>query len=269
MTTLIESAAADARYRAEETRFSVCTLVTDWDQYRAMLETFRTRGFVAPNTEFLHLDNSRGNRFEGFAGVNLFLGTARGRYIVLCHQDVRLVDDGSDALEARIAELERLDPDWAVLGNAGGLAPSRLFIRISDPHGADTTRGPFPARVSGLDENFLVVRREANLAVSRDIGGFHLYATDLCLVADVLGWSSYVIDFHLEHLSPGKTDASFKDVRTRLLAKWRRALRSRWVVSPSASLYLAARGAAALLMNSGFGRKLARRFGERSPSGPA
>jgi hypothetical protein len=201
--TALESVAADARYAAEEKRFSVCTLVTDWDQYRTMLEAFHAR-------------------------------------------------------EARIKEIEYLDPYWAVLGNAGGSAPGRLFIRISDPHDGDTSRGPFPARVSGLDENFLVVRRAANLAVSYDIAGFHLYATDLCLVADVLGWSSYVIDFHLQHLSPGKADASFKLMRTKLVAKWRRALRARWAVSPSASLYVAACGLATRLMNSGLGRKLAR-----------
>ena len=44
---------AEARYRSEEKRFSICTLVTDWEQYRAMLDTFRLSGFSAPDTEFL------------------------------------------------------------------------------------------------------------------------------------------------------------------------------------------------------------------------
>jgi hypothetical protein len=256
MTTATPSEAADERYQREEKRFSVCTLVTDWTQYEAMLTSFRASGFSERETEFLHLDNSASNRFDGFAGLNVFLGTARGKHIIVCHQDVRLID-GIDVLEARIAELDTLDPQWAVLGNAGGVAPGRLAIRITDPHGTDTRRGPFPACVTALDENFLVVRRSANLAVSRDLSGFHLYGTDLCVVADVLGHSSYVVDFHLRHLSAGKTDAGFHAVRRTLIAKYGRALRSRWAVSPSASLYLGASALAKAVMNSGWIRKLA------------
>jgi hypothetical protein len=79
--------ATDARYHAEEKRFSVCTLATDWKQYQAMLDTFRAGGFSTPDTEFLYLDNSLGNCFDGFSGLNLFLNIARGRRVILCHQE--------------------------------------------------------------------------------------------------------------------------------------------------------------------------------------
>jgi hypothetical protein len=36
------------------------------------------------------------------------------------------------------------------------------------------------------------------------ISGFHFYGADICLHAHQMGHSAYVIDFHLEHLSPGK-----------------------------------------------------------------
>ena len=45
----------------------------------------------------------------------------RGEYIILIHQDVRLVFDGLKMLkESKIEEISKIDPSWAVLGNAGG-----------------------------------------------------------------------------------------------------------------------------------------------------
>ena len=37
--------AADLRYQSGEIQFSVCTLVNDWAQYQAMLDSFRAAGF--------------------------------------------------------------------------------------------------------------------------------------------------------------------------------------------------------------------------------
>jgi hypothetical protein len=257
---LVNAQAADVRCAAEETRFSVCTLVTDWAQYEAMQATFRSRGFVEPETEFLYLDNSQGNRFDGFTGVSVFLTAAKGRRVILCHQDVRLLQDDASVLSSRLTELDALDPRWAVVGNAGGVDVSRLAIRISDPHGKNTSRGPFPSLVSSLDENFLVVRRSARLTVSRDLGGFHLYASDLCTVAAMLGWTSYVIDFHLQHLSPGTADARYDAAAVALVRKYESALKARWVVTPTSRLFLSSSRWLNRLMNTTLGRSLARRW---------
>ena len=250
--------AADTRYQSGEIHFSVCTLVNDWGQYQGMLESFRVAGFTPPYCEFLYLDNRPGNRFDGFTGLNLFLATAQGRHIILCHQDIRLDYDRIDRLANLISEMDACDPHWAVLGNGGGEALGRLALRISDPHGQDQRRGSLPAEVSALDENFLVVKRAANLALSRDLDGFHLYGADLCIIADILGYRSYVVDFHLTHLSPGNADRRFHDLRLGLVEKYRRAFRSRWVINPSAAMFLSASSWRRWLMSSGWGRKMAR-----------
>jgi hypothetical protein len=210
-------------------RFSICSLVTNHDEYAEMVESFRERGFGGPDCEFLYLDNSESNSFDAFAGYNLFLTRASGDYLILCHQDILLLEQGRPALEQRLAELDALDPAWALCGNAGGTAGGELAIRITDPHGADQSRGTFPARAVALDENFIVARRDSNLALSHDLGGFHLYGADLCIVADMLGRTAYVIDFHLRHKSAGKTDASFYAARRAAIAKYRRAFRNRWI----------------------------------------
>lgn len=238
--------------------YSIATLVNDEAQYAAMLGSFRAGGFVEPNTEFLA---ARGAR-SAYAGLNALLALARGRTVILCHQDVRLLAAGRADLDRRLQELEARAPDWGLAGNAGGAAPGRLAMRISDPHGLDRHLGPLPARVMSLDEDFIVLRGEAGLRLSRDLDGFHLYGADICLVADVLGWSAWVIDFHLEHLSPGRKDQTFTAAEAQFRAKWGRALRPRWMQTTCTLLRLSgsAAGRAFGRIGEGTARRIARRM---------
>ncbi len=210
---------------AARPRYTVATLANDEVQYLAMLSSFRMGGFTEPEVEFL---TARGAT-SAYEALNALLAAARGEIVILCHQDVRLLADDRHTLDRRLSELDDLDPNWALAGNAGGAAPGRLAMSITDPHGIGRRIGPLPARVMSLDENFIVVRAAAGLRFSRDMTGFHLYGADICLVADVLGWSAWVVDFHLEHLSPGRKDASFTESERRFRAKWSRAIRPRWM----------------------------------------
>jgi hypothetical protein len=205
--------------------FSVCTLVTDPAQHAAMRASFAAGGFDAGMAEFLHLDNSAGNRWDAYAGLARLLDQARGPYAILCHQDVRLLGDGAAELGARLAELTARDPLWAVAGNAGATQAGALALRISDPHGEDQRQGALPARVGSLDENFLVVRQEAGLRPSAALSGFHLYGTDLCLQAASAGRSAWVVDFHLRHLSAGRVDRGFLAEQERFERHWGATLR--------------------------------------------
>lgn len=201
--------------------FSICTLVTDHAQWRAMQASFMAHGFG--DAEFLHLDNSAANHWCAYTGLAEMIRRARGRTIICCHQDVRLIGDGAALLRERLAALP---PCWAIAGNAGASAEGRLAIRITDPHGADQKRGPFPARVVSLDENFLVLKGGTGVVPSADLSGFHLYATDLCLAAQQAGHSAWVIDFHLHHLSPGRVDAGFLRCQAAFERAWGRRLGS-------------------------------------------
>jgi hypothetical protein len=41
------------------------------------------------------------------------------------------------------------------------------------------------------------------MTISSDLGGFHLYGTDLCIIAQILGYTCYVIPFMIKHFSKG------------------------------------------------------------------
>jgi hypothetical protein len=232
--------------------FSVCTLVTSTQEYEEMVASFHKAGFTDENSEFLYADNSAGNQYDGFTGVRAFLTKSTAQYVIICHQDVVLSYDGFERLSACVEELEKTDPHWAIAGNAGYVDSNRKAIRISDPYGKDVAKGPFPAKVRSLDENFLIVKRSSGLTPSHDLRGFHFYATDLCLIADILGYNAYVIDFHLYHKSGGHCDESFFNAKQRLIDKYRRVLQSRFVRTTCTPLYLSG----CSFLNSLFNRKL-------------
>jgi len=259
----------DSLPNVERVRYSVCTLVTRPDQYREMLESFQAGGFTPANSEFIYIDNSHGNKYDGYSATNRFLHVARGEFVILCHQDVRLHADRLPELDRQIEALNRHDPHWAVFGNAGGVCPGVLAIRITDPKGENTRKGKLPARVASLDENFMVVRRAANLSASRDLTGFHFYGTDLCVVAGMLGFTCYVVDFHLRHLGGASRAAKSKEQafksdyfpsRQRFIEKYRRVFAPRWIQNTGTTLFVSGSRILNFLANRKIFLSLARKY---------
>lgn len=235
-----------------------------------MLHSFREKGFSEPDCEFLFLDNSEKNLFDAYAGLNIFLRAARGKYVIFCHQDIVLHDDDVNILNQCIEEISSIDPRWALLGNAGGKSLGQLAIRITDSHGDKTALGQFPERVQSLDENFIVVRSAANLALSGDLSGFHMYGTDLCLVASILGYSAYVIDFHLQHKSPGdvgkrgdENPLGFYTACNNLIEKYGRALAPRWINTTCTKLFISGNKALNKMANTSKAKRFATRYYKR------
>lgn len=210
-------------------KYTIGTLVTDWDQFQEMRDSFIREGFSTNDCEFITVDNSGGvTAMDAFRGNNYILNQARGQYVILCHQDVRLRFDTRKTLDNQLNKLTKLDPAWGLAGNAGGIEPNKLALRITDPFGYNqNVNGPFPVKTQTLDGNFMVVRNGFRLGFSHDLQGFHFYDADICLHAELMGLGVYVIDFHLQHLSAGNTDATFYANRQTFVEKWTHKLRKR------------------------------------------
>ena len=203
-------------------RFHVVTFVDDERLYDGMVESFSAAGF----DRFTPLRDG-----EPFSTITE-LGRSSDELVILCHQDVRLDQgDGARELAAVLDELTERDPRWAVAGNAGGTRRLALVRHLADPHGADWERG-LPRRVTTLDENFLVLRTAQKPRCSPELAGFHLYGSDVCLHADQLGSSCYVVDFRLTHLSAGGT-AGFEAAMLAFATHWRRRFLLRYIRTPS------------------------------------
>lgn len=190
-------------------KYTFCTLVTRKDEYEEMLFSTMQAGFDSDDVEFIYFNNIDSNNFDGFNGLNKAISAANGKYLIFCHQDILFNFDKREKLDSCIAQIESFDPKWAVLGNAGKTRDGKIVLRISDPHGSDTSIGNFPEEVMSVDENFIVLNRTLNLSASHQMTGFHLYGLDICRNANYLGYKNYVIDFHLLHKSGGKIDETF------------------------------------------------------------
>lgn len=222
-------------------KYSVCTLVTRKEQYLEMLSSFIKGGFTEDICEYLIVDNSVTNKMDAYQGLNSLLQNASGEYVILCHQDIELIGENSRLqLEQRITEITVIDPNWAVLGNAGAADRlyNRLAIKIAYPDGFVDIKGQLPQQVGSLDENFMLVKNSANLALSGNIGGYHLYGLDLCMVARLLGYSAYVIDFLLIHKSAGNVDQSFKETFALVKRKYTLFMKGRYVNTTIVKFYL-------------------------------
>jgi hypothetical protein len=233
-------------------KYSICTLVTNPDEYQEMLQSFVRAGFDPSFCEFLHIDNSKSNTFEAYSGLNKFLQEAQGKYIILCHQDILLNYDNLEVLEKRIEEIETMDPRWAIIGNAGAVGIKNKVYRISEGDGVFRKCGHPPAKVVSVDENFILVKKEANLALSGDLSGFHLYGTDLCIIASILGYNAYVVNFHLLHKSKGNADKSFFDIKKNLIKKYSRAFAPRFIETTMTKMVISSSSFLTKLLNTGF-----------------
>lgn len=217
--------------------FSFCTLVTNTEQYRAMVGSMRRVGFDDSCAEYLYLDNREGSQGDGYTGLNRLANAARGRLVILCHQDLLAVD-GPDRLRAIVAEMDANAPDWAVLGNAGVRGGERFYyLNEKAMVIAGPTRRP-PEPVASLDEDLLILRQDARLGFSHDLQGFHFYGTDLVTQAQLRGHSAHVVDFRVEHLGAGRIDQTFWDACARFEAKYRRALTPRAVATTCATVHI-------------------------------
>jgi hypothetical protein len=210
--------------------FSVLSLVNKPDLYETLLKSFKDRGFDSPHTEYIYIDNSQYNQFDAYNGLGALIHKAKGKYLILCHQDVRCLEHGFDDLLERLESLDEAEPLWALAGNAGRDQKGNPLMCISDRFGAYQRVGTLPCETVSLDENFIVLKKKWQLAPSADLKGWHLYGTDLCLQAQMRGLKAFVIDFHLLHESGAlRIDQSYFDCLEALEDKYNNLFRTRTI----------------------------------------
>jgi len=216
--------------------FSICTIITDWYQYRKLNESLLEGGFNETNSEFIYVDNSNGNRMDAYEAIRHFIKVSNNEYLILTHQDVIFPTAGCDKLNTIIEEISILDKHWAVLSNAGKyIHPLIGYTSFSDGESTWRTNN-LPHIVNSVDEHFIVLKKSTGVTVGRDLDGFHFYGTELCQVAKMLGYSCYVIDFLLVHYSHGNIDDSFYQSKNKIEKKYANLNKTRRIDTMCTSL---------------------------------
>ncbi len=214
--------------------FSICSIITNKEEYALMQHSFEACGFTE-DCEYIIADNTSENNFDAYNAINRFIRESRGKYLIIVHQDVRCIDTRAQLVQC-LEELSIIDNRWAICGNAGAIGYHQFIYHITNA-GKIIRHSNLPAKVSSLDENFLIIKKDASIIASSDLSGFHLYGTDLCMIADYLGYTCYVIPFMVRHLSLGNLPELNKNAKL-FIEQYGRKIRSRYMETTCTKFYL-------------------------------
>jgi hypothetical protein len=153
-------------------------------------------------------------------GLNEGIDSGISDIIVMIHQDVICPPSWVRCLKAQIEKVEKVSPDWGVLGTFGIDMDGNYAGNIFDPHN-NPCLGDLPCQAISLDEHCMIIRRESGLRFDEDLEGFHIYGGDLCMQAWKKGMPNFVINAWLEHQSGGNIDAAFKESVKWFIDKWK------------------------------------------------
>ena len=215
-------------------RFCICTIVTDEAAYKLMKQSFEACGFT-DNCQYLIADNIGKNRFDAYQAIRRFLQDSAGEYTIIIHQDVRC-EDNTDVLNSCLQNLNENHSDWAVCGNAGGIDYKKIIYHLNMNGNVRKSPG-LPSRVFTLDENLLIIKTGMLLSLSANIKHFHFYGTDICIIADMLGYQTYVIPFMVKHLSMGNLN-DMELQKHGFVKGYGYKLRSRFIQTSCTNFYL-------------------------------
>ncbi|MDP9229942.1 MAG: hypothetical protein M3O67_04610 [Bacteroidota bacterium] len=214
--------------------FSICSIITDRKEYLLMKQSFEDSGFTG-DCEFIMADNTGGNHFNAYEAILRFIQESQATYIVLVHQDIRCIDSKAQLLKC-LNDLTITDNKWAVCGNAGCKGYHQDIIHINNA-GTIIKSENLPTRVYSLDENLLIINKASGISISSNLSGFHLYGTDLCIIADFLGYTCYVIPFMVKHLSHGNLKDLDKHIKS-FTNSYGKKIRSRYIQTTCTRFYL-------------------------------
>lgn len=156
---------------------------------------------------------------------NRALDESTADYLVLAHQDVYLPKDFLEHLRVQIAELNRLDPQWAVAGAIGLDHENALQGQVwsSGLKRVIGARPVTPVPAICLDELLLVVRRASGVRFDEKLPGFHMYGVDIIHIAKAGGLACYILDIPVIHHSRPVITLSggYHEAYRYMQAKWR------------------------------------------------
>jgi hypothetical protein len=125
---------------------------------------------------------------------------SKNEIIVFAHQDMVFPASWLTDLERALNNLDRIDPNWGVLGCFGETADAQGRGHVYMP-GLGIVGAPSenPQPVQTLDEIVLIIKKSSGLRFDPNLPHFHFYGADICLRANRLGRKSYAISAFCLH----------------------------------------------------------------------
>lgn len=189
--------------------FSVISWVNNQKLYREMVASFESI-----DCEFIEL----GQEYESMAqAYNAGTEKAKGKYLVYCHQDARLIDPD---FTAKVTRTFALHPEIGLMGVAGTINNNQRSVWFKESansylggikeHGDWLCFGQTDCMARTIDAVFMVTNKR--LMFPEILPGIHLLDAWMCRQTEDLGYYNWVSDIKVHHLSPGDPNTqSFRD----------------------------------------------------------
>lgn len=155
---------------------------------------------------------------------------AGSTWLVWAHQDVFLPDDWDEQFLHALQRAQGAIPKLAVAGVYGVAGSGVNMHRAGHVLDRGTLlREPavLPCPVDSLDELLFAVRADTRLMLDPTLG-FDLYATDLVLQAQAMGWVAATVDAYCEHWSDTPRVGPISDRLAQRVIRNGRAFEAKW-----------------------------------------
>jgi glycosyltransferase involved in cell wall biosynthesis len=170
------------------------------------------------------------------AAYNDALDQSSAEIMIFCHQDVYLPEGWIQRLAEGIDEVQKLNPNWAVIGLCGATSEGQYAGRVwcGAAGGELGKKCAVPKAVVSVDELLFVLRRSAGLRFDANLLGFHLYGTDIVQLALENGFGAYVIDAPVVHNTVQQLSlrGAYQKAYQYMAKKWRHKLPIHTVLIP-------------------------------------
>lgn len=188
----------------------VCTLVAICnkkditDEFQENLSTQ-----IGVEYSYIQIDNYNNNLNSARNAFNKVLDKTNGEYIIFLHPDIRFLH--AESLRHVVDYCKQVG-EFGVIGVAGAKSDASgkraIYTHILNGNnrinpGIDIRN---PIEVQTVDECMFIVKRELiNRYNFPEKQGFHLYATEYCLLMLKKGYTNYVVPAEIWHLSEGRS----------------------------------------------------------------
>jgi len=148
--------------------------------------------------EIIEVNNTSGLYFDNLSQAMLSgIAKTQNDLIAVVHEDVLLPKGWQEKLECSLAELEKYDKQWAILGSVGWNECGEMVGHWSGPRTYQNTFTneslPFK-EVGRLDEQLLIFHRLRLPELDNNLPGIHHIGHDLSIGMRKLGLRTYAID---------------------------------------------------------------------------
>ena len=134
---------------------------------------------------------------------NRGLDSTQADVVVFAHQDVYLPSGWDQVLLRSLAQLDEIDPNWAVAGLVGLTLDNSILGHVWSTGLAREigSSSQLPSPTTCIDELLIILKRNSGIRFDPELPSFHLYGTDIVRTALGAGYGAYIINAPVIHNS--------------------------------------------------------------------